>query len=119
MSTDETIIEQDIQAAGLVAPRLAPADIDAAIASVQFHVFPGTTMTVCALTLCNGFVVTGESAAAGADNFNREIGEKIAAANARQKIWPLLGFMLRQRLHQAELAAAAHPGLDVKVSYEP
>ena len=60
----EASLEQEIQAKGLVAPRITPADVDAAIVSAAYHVFPGTTLTVCCITLQNGFLVTGESAAA-------------------------------------------------------
>ena len=95
---DEQAIEAEIQAKGLNAPRLSPAMIDATILSEQFHVFPGTTMTVCCLALKNGFQVIGESAAASPVNFNAEIGQKIARDNARNKIWALEGYLLRQRL---------------------
>lgn len=97
---DETAIEQEIQEKNLNAPRLKPEDIDAAIADTKFHVFEGTTLTVCCLTLRNGFTVTGESAAASPENFDREIGEKIAKENARQKIWALEGYLLRQKLYE-------------------
>lgn len=95
---DEMEIEAEIQAKGKTAPRLTPADIDAAILTEQYHVFPGTTLTVCCLTLRNGFTVTGESAAASPENFDAAIGAKIARENARQKIWPLEGYLLRERL---------------------
>lgn len=99
--TNETEIENEIQAKGLNAPRLTPALIDAAIKSEQYHVFAGTTLTVCALTLQNGYIVTGESAAASPENFNQEIGRKIARENARNKIWGLEGYLLRQKLSEA------------------
>lgn len=95
---DEAAIEKEIQDKGLNAPRLTPENIDATILTEQFHVFPGTTMTVCALTLKNGFVVIGESAAASPENFNEEIGRKIARENARNKIWALEGYTLRNAL---------------------
>jgi hypothetical protein len=98
---DEQIIEQEIQAKGLSAPRLSPADIDAAIVHAQYHIFPGTTLTVCCLTLRNGFTVTGESAAASPANFDQEIGRQIAFKNAREKVWPLEGYLLKQRLHDS------------------
>lgn len=101
MSKDEAAIEAEIQAKGLNAPRLNPGMIDAAIASEQYHVFPNTTMTVCALTLQNGYIVTGESAAASPENFNQEIGRKIARENARNKIWALEGYLLRDQLAKA------------------
>lgn len=98
MSKDEAQIEAEIQVKGLNAPRLTPDLIDAAIHSEQYHVFPGTTLTVCAMTLRNGYIVTGESAAASPENFNQEIGRKIARDNARNKIWGLEGYLLREKL---------------------
>ena len=98
MSKDEAQIEKEIQDKGLNAPRLNPQMIDDAIVSEQYHVFPGTTMTVCALTLRNGYIVTGESAAASPENFDKEIGRKIARDNARNKIWALEGYLLREKL---------------------
>lgn len=98
MSKDEAQIEAEIQAKGLNAPRLNPDMIDAAIVSEQYHVFPGTTMTVAALTLRNGYIVTGESAAASPENFDHAIGRKIARDNARNKIWALEGYLLREKL---------------------
>lgn len=98
---NEAKIEEEIQAKGLNAPRLNADMIDAAIVSEQYYVFPGTTLTVCALTLRNGYIVTGESAAASPENFNKEIGRKISRENARNKIWGLEGYLLRERLSAA------------------
>ena len=97
---DEQAIEKEINDKGLNAPRLKPEDIDATIVAEQYHVFEGTTLTVACLTLRNGFTVTGESAAASPENFDEEIGRKIARENARNKIWALEGYLLRDRLHQ-------------------
>ena len=58
-------------------------------------------LTFCVLVLRNGFTVTGESACASPENFNAEIGRKIARQNAVQKIWPLMGFALREKLADA------------------
>ncbi len=98
MSKDEIEIEAEIKAKGLNAPRLSPDMIDATIVSEMYHVFPGTTLTICALTLRNGYIVTGESAAASPQNFDAAIGRKIARDNARNKIWALEGYLLRERL---------------------
>jgi hypothetical protein len=98
---DEQAIEREIQAKGLNAPRLTPEKIDATIVAEQFHVFPGTTLTVCCLTLRNGYQVIGESAAASPSNFDAELGRKIARDNARNKIWSLEGYLLRDKLAQA------------------
>ena len=94
----EQDIEKEIQEKGLNAPRLNPTHIDAQIASEDYHVFQGTTLTVCCLTLRNGFTVTGESAAASPENFDVEIGRKIARQNAREKIWALEGYLLKEKL---------------------
>lgn len=94
---DEQAIEKEIQDKGKTAPRLTPDDIDAAITAEAYHVFPGTTLTVCALTLRNGYQVTGESAAVSLENFDEEIGRKIARENARNKIWQLEGYLLKQK----------------------
>lgn len=101
MSRDEVAIEKEINDKGLNAPRLNPQHIDNTILAEQFYVFPGTTLTVCALTLRNGFHVVGESAAASPENFDAEIGKKIARDNARSKIWALEGYLLRSKLAQA------------------
>lgn len=98
MPLNEAAVEKEIQDKGLNAPRLSPDKIDAQIASEAYHVFPGTTLTVCALTLKNGFSVIGESAAASPENFNADLGKKIARDNARNKIWAFEGYTLRNAL---------------------
>jgi hypothetical protein len=98
LSASEASIEAEIQTKGLNAPRLTPAMIDAAIVAEQYWQPFGTTMTVCALTLRNGFVVIGESAAASPENFDQAIGRRIARDNARNKIWALEGYLLRENL---------------------
>lgn len=96
---DETH-EQEIVRKGLTAPRLTPVLIEAAIAGEAYHVFPGTQLTVCCLTLRNDFTVVGESACASPENFDAEIGRRIARENAKQKIWALEGYLLKERLHR-------------------
>lgn len=116
-------IEQEIQAKGLTAPRITPGDIEANIIDEVYFTaeqgyqvamkvqhpdlaemgneFPNGTLrllTFCVLTLRNGFTVTGESACASPENFDAEIGRKVARANAVQKIWPLMGYELKSKL---------------------
>lgn len=100
MNNSEQALEKKIQDKGLNAPRLTPADIDAAILGEAYYVFPNTTLTICCLYLMNGFTVSGESAAASKENFDQGIGRKIARDNARNKIWVLEGYLLRQRLSE-------------------
>ena len=99
MSTDQQI-EAEIQAKGLNAPRLTPADIDAAIIAETFTVLPSGKVMVCELTLRNGFTVRGEAATVSKANFDHEIGQRISRTNARNKVWELEGYLLQQRLHE-------------------
>ena len=112
--TDDHGIEQEIQAKGLTAPRITPAAIQANIigeyyfnaregaeaASQGGNVYPVALglLTFCVLVLKNGFTVTGESACASPENFDADIGRKIARENAVEKIWPLMGYELRSKL---------------------
>jgi hypothetical protein len=97
-ATHESAVEQEIQDKGLTAPRITPEDIDRTIVTEAYHVFPGTTLTVCCLTLANGYQVVGESACASPENFDAELGRKISRRNARDKIWALEGYVLRSNL---------------------
>ena len=114
-------IESEIQAKGLTAPRVTFADIEDNIVSENYFtagdgahaaqvkaqpvithsVYPSDLdfLTFCVLVLRNGFTVTGESACASPENFDAELGRKIARQNAVNKIWPLMGYELKQRLH--------------------
>ena len=55
-------------------------------------------LTFCVLVLRNGFTVYGASACASPENFNAEIGRRIARENAEREIWPLMGYELRSKL---------------------
>jgi hypothetical protein len=109
-------IEQEIQAKGLTAPRITPADIEANIASEHYFTAsqgvsgaryvihdanergPLSLLTFCVLVMKNGFTVTGESACASPENFDVVVGRKVARANAVAKVWPLMGYALKSRL---------------------
>lgn len=100
LNASEGAIEAELKTKGLNAPRLTPALVDETIKSEFYYVVPGTTLTICVLTLRNGYLVTGESAAASPENFDPAIGRRIARENARNKIWALEGYLLRERLSQ-------------------
>ena len=123
---DDAGIENLIQLKGKTAPRVTPADLEAAILSEHFftaaqgvagrnvcaddkdelaglsNAAPETAplflLTFCVLVLKNGFTVTGESACASPENFDADIGRKVARENAKQKLWPLLGYELKTKL---------------------
>ncbi|WP_233854104.1 Gp49 family protein [Paraburkholderia sp. HD33-4] len=130
--TEDQSIENEIVRKGKIAARITPADIEAAISSEHYFTaedgMAGAFRTVgapdgfwiavrngsiqippslelltfCVLVLKNGFTVTGESACASPENFDEEIGRKIARQNAVQKIWPLMGYALKDRLSKGE-----------------
>lgn len=79
---------------------VTPESIDSKIVEDVYYRFPGTTVTVCCLTLGNGFNVIGESACADPVNFNEDIGKKIAKESAKSKMWALEGYLLKERLSQ-------------------
>ena len=58
-------------------------------------------LTICVIVLKNGFTVIGESACASLENYKQDIGERIAFENAKNKIWPLMGYALKEQLAQA------------------
>ncbi|EPC3803838.1 Gp49 family protein [Enterobacter ludwigii] len=115
-------IEQEIQAKGLTAPRVTPQHIESVIisehyftaasgvvgeaallkAGLDYSEVPASLklLTFCVLVLRNGFTVTGESACASPENFDPEIGRKIARENAVNKIWMLEGYLLKQKLSE-------------------
>lgn len=124
----EQEIEKEIQDKGLNAPRITPEHIDSVIQSVhyftagdgyagalasseEFNSLPEDErfinppqqldlLTFCVIILKNGFTVTGESACASPENFDPEIGCKVAYENARNKIWMLEGYLLKEKLYQ-------------------
>lgn len=127
--TGDQAIETAIVAAGAnVAPRVTPADIEAAILGEHYFTAadgyrsapcfdpngqptdclpppaPLELLTFCVLVLRNGFTVTGESACASPENFNAEIGRRVARENAIAKVWPLLGYALKDKLAQERAA---------------
>lgn len=79
--------------------RVTPEAIEARISNVEFF-RPIGTLTLCVVTLDNGFTVTGESACADPENYNKEIGQALAEKQARAKLWPLFGFLLREAMHR-------------------
>ncbi len=118
---NDKTIEQEIQSKGLTASRVTPADVEANIASEHYFTAlegfnrAGTwtgisdeqcqksaqalsLLTFCVLVLRNGFTVTGESACASPENFDAELGRKIARQNAISKVWLLMGYELRSKL---------------------
>ncbi len=120
--TSRSVFDETLEAriAARPAPKVTPADIEAEIASEHYFTaadgvlgaqsdhqlletpLPLGLLTFAVLVLRNGFVVTGESACASPENFDAQIGREVARKAAVQKLWPLLGFRLRDQLAAAE-----------------
>ncbi|WEI10435.1 Gp49 family protein [Acinetobacter soli] len=131
--SNEKEIENEIQEKGLNAPRITPDHIESIIDGVVYFTaadgyranpcydpnsIPSSALpapqslellTFCVITLKNGFTVTGESACASPENFNAEIGRKIARENARNKIWQLEGYLLKEKLYTAKHCSDERP----------
>lgn len=116
-----SIEQSDKDAAAVaVAPRVALDDIKAAIASEFYFTGgeaarafdPGTAreakgspldpLTICVMTMKNGFSVIGKSAPASPENFNAELGKKFAYEDCIRQLWPLFGFALRVKLSESQ-----------------
>jgi hypothetical protein len=79
------------------APRVTKEGIQSRIAITSFHhLVDVPTVTICNIVLDNGYSVRGESACVNLENYNEEIGNKIAFDNAFSKLWPLYGFLLAE-----------------------
>jgi hypothetical protein len=101
MSTDQEI-EAEIAAKGLTAPRVTPEQIEDLI-KYTVYLRPTfrdefTTLTLCVLQLKNGFTVVGKSACVTPENFDEDLGKRIARQDAIDQIWVLEGYVLKKRL---------------------
>lgn len=88
--------------------------IKAKIKNVSYHVFEGTTLTHCTITLENGYTVTGESACVRPENFNKAVGEEWAYKDAFKHLWKLEGYLLKQRLFEGDQLDAGLPSSNIK-----
>lgn len=91
-------VEHEMRADGSNAPRVTPEMITAAIASSDFHILPGTQITVCVISLRNGTKVLGYNYGAidpAAQDWQR--GRQAAYDMAREKVWELEGYAMRER----------------------
>jgi Phage protein (N4 Gp49/phage Sf6 gene 66) family len=110
--------DSDREAAAVaVAPRVALADLEAAVAcrydftadkAIGALNMPGhqalEILSICILVMANGFTVIGKSAPASPANFNAELGRKFAYEDCIRQLWPLAGYALRQRLAEEKSA---------------
>lgn len=86
--------------------------IDSRIKAVSFLQLPNSTTTICNVLLDNGYSVRGESACVDAKNFNADVGQTIALRRAKEKLWPLFGFMLAELRFRASIQAEEQATFD-------
>ena len=77
-------------------PRVTKKSIEGKIERIEYQRFG--IMTICFVTMRNGFISTGVTAPASPDNFDKEIGEHYAYENAFRPLWQLEGYLLREKL---------------------
>lgn len=104
--TDDDAIEQEIIAKGKTAPRVTPADLEANMVHVEYvkHIsHGGQVLRWAVITTRNGFAVTGNpSVAVSPENDDADIGQQVALENAKNGLWPLMGYQLKEQLFQAQ-----------------
>lgn len=88
-----------VAASVAVAPRVTYEDLKAKVAAEEyFTAGPEDLLTICVITMQNGFTVVGESACASAANFDPNVGCQFAFEAALRKAWAFEGYLLRERL---------------------
>jgi hypothetical protein len=92
-ATEQLILDKG----ATVAPRVTKDDLLREIVGETYTVLPSGRVTVCELTMRNGFTVRGESAVVFIENFDAEIGRKVARQNAESQAWQLLGYALKSQ----------------------
>ena len=84
------------------APSISDAHVENSIKSETYLRIEGTNVTICCITMRNGFTVVGQSHCVSADNFDRRVGNDIARRDATAQIWGFLGYVLKDRLYHAQ-----------------
>lgn len=90
-----------------VAPKVIPQDLEDEIVMEQYNRIPNTNVTICTLQLKNGIIASGiNHGSVDPANFNEQIGKDYSRKGAIEKMWPLLGFRLADKLHAIRSAGA-------------
>ncbi|HEC41832.1 hypothetical protein LCGC14_1347960 [marine sediment metagenome] len=77
-------------------------DVEGCI-TAENYIKSGKKMTVCHLTLQDGFEVIGVAGCVDPDNYDIVIGNKIAREKALDKVWQHLGSILQNTLAIMEI----------------
>lgn len=97
------------------APKVTPQDIENNVASLNYlnlgdalervgQPAPEAAfrITLCLLTTTNGYGIVGKSACVDIKNYDKALGESVALADAKEQMWPLMGYALKERLQFVE-----------------
>lgn len=92
---------EELAAEGATAPRVTLESMEARIEEEEYLQPTGRLrgLTICVLTLDNGWILVGKSAPADVRNFDAEKGKTFARDDALRQLWPLEGYLLREKLH--------------------
>lgn len=101
----------DYSAKNATAPRVSLADMEGKIATEAYFTAGAAgdalnipmhdaakLLTICIITMQNGFTLVGKSAPASPENFDQEKGNRFAYEDAIKQLWPLEGYALREKL---------------------
>lgn len=95
-------IEKEICEKNLTAPRITPDLIASVIVGETYTKLPSGRTLICELTLKNGYTVRGESSCVSIENFDLDLGKKISREDAKNKVWQLEGYLLKEQLFNKE-----------------
>ena len=112
---------KQLEAVALVATgnRVTEELINDKIKDITTYRLPDTTITVAVITLENGWMQEGFSACADPANFDEQIGKEMAINNAYDKIWPLEGYLLKERMFRDGLAKSEGVGIEADAETRP
>lgn len=111
MQSESLNATEALSAKGATHPRVSLEDMKAKVAAENYFTVGQATealgqptlpslhlLTLCILTMKNGFTVVGKSAPASPENFDSVKGQVFAYEDAIKQLWPLEGYALRERL---------------------
>lgn len=79
--------------------RMSAEVVEGDITAENYYVFPGTTMTVCCITIRGCLHVTGESDCVNPEAFNEKRGRDAARSKAMVKVWDQAAIALKLELY--------------------
>lgn len=85
------------------APRVTEESIKARITDVTYYRFD--TLTICIITMANGFKSMGKSVPASKANFDAAVGERYAYDDAFKPLWQLEAYLLLERMNNDVVSA--------------